>query len=310
MKRTLLLMISASLMTACGDDFTFEPAERIARDLVVVCPDASLNNESARDACADGIARSAVLFDYMDGLIRWGRIDSDASFDPQANDELTKLGSLTARRAYLSMFQFQDEGTIEQIDDATIILRMPVTFRNAMELGAYPEPFWWDANVWDAYQQTTEIVFTFIDERIVAIYMSGRDPERASRDPGPLVTDWTWVDDHGVTQPYAAQFSYLFSSDNPYAAELEETADGFFYAMRSADCTSCHVPSNPGNLRHVGLLNYPNQTLGLRERLVYVFEERTMPPAMPLEDHVNEDLLRRAIGFDIIADLAIAYEAP
>lgn len=307
------MLISTLLMTsACGKDFEFEPAERIARDLVIACPGAYLNSESARDECAFGIGRSTTLFDFSEGLVRWGRLDvtEDVDFDPQAHSGLTKLGSLTVRRVYLSMFQFLGEGTIEEIDDATIILRMPVKFRNAMSLGAYPEPFWWDANLWNAYQGTTEIVFVFIDERIVAIYLSGRDASRFTRNPGPLVTDWTWIDENGDTQPYAAQFSYLFSADNPYVAELEEIADGFDFAMRSADCTSCHVPSNPGGLKHVGLLNYPNQMLGLRERLVVVFETRSMPPGMPLEDHVNADLLERAIAFDIIADLAIAYEAP
>lgn len=309
---TLFFLLSTLFVIACGkDSVRYAPAEDVSRDLLAACPESEISNERTRDTCALAIGRSVALYESMNELVHWGRFsyEESASLDPQAHSELTRLGSLTARRAYVSLFAFTGEGVIEKIDVFTV-LRMPVRFRNTLPLGAYPEPFWFERSLWDAYQGTEELLFVWQDERIVAIYLDGSNPALVTRDVGPLVTDWNWIDDDGTRQPYASRFSYLFSAGNPYVGELEEIYGSFDRAMREADCVSCHVPSNPAMLQHISLLSYPNQMLGLRSRLVVVFENNAMPPGVGLEDHVVEELRFLARTFDRVADLAIAAEAP
>src|SRR5262249_56969900 len=96
-------------------------------------------DEMARNGCAGNLTELAVLRDAMREPFLWGGQAAGAGY--RLDTSTNKFNARVWRRMYLSTFMFGTDFSIEQIASSTV-LHMPITFRGAMPIGAYPYPFW------------------------------------------------------------------------------------------------------------------------------------------------------------------------
>ena len=126
-----------------------------------------------------------------------GRALRDTNLTQFAPDVLAGL--------YVPMFMFTGEYDVSfDSTEKLYRVRAPALFRNAMDLGQYPYPFWHDPRKWNDYQAANELNF-WVDPskmRIVTMQFSVRgkpDPRLISAPRTPPLFDgkWMWMDAAG-----------------------------------------------------------------------------------------------------------------
>ena len=307
MKKLSLVTLAATL-AACTSKPDAETVRSITRELIEGCPMAATDDESARDLCADRLARSTVLAGAMSDAILWGGYNpaNGDSYLPE-NRSLTEFDQFIFRRIYLSTFMYGGGSTLEE-KEGLYLLRVPVLFRNRLSEGSYPYPFWHSQDKWNAYQGATEVIFVFREGQIVAAYRAGADDSRKTQERGPFDGTWIWVDEAGEEQPHVALFSYLLSPENPHLFELDAAYRAFESEARMNTCPVCHAPDNVSKMNPLVILNLPNQALVARHDLLEVFRTNSMPPQVGLDDETRASLSALAEEFARIGDLALEYE--
>jgi hypothetical protein len=165
----LAALVAALSLTAgysarqSADDGTL--AQEIAQELLAASPLAAPNDEKARDASADRLTRSTFLRERMSEPFFWGPHLAGRSYDP-AQNPLTRFNPFVWRRMYLSLLMFEPGYRIERVGEFTL-LRMPVRFRNGLDPGSYPYPFWHATRKWESWQFTTEILFVLAGGQVL-----------------------------------------------------------------------------------------------------------------------------------------------
>jgi hypothetical protein len=302
-------VVASFISTACKNapQLTDEElAQAIAQGIVASCPLASPNDQGERDRCAERLTRLDVLRTSMADPIFWGGQKAGAGYDYKKSNT-TDFNPLVWRRMYLSTFMFNGESRIEKAGALTV-LHLPDAFRNALDSGAYPYPFWHSKAKWDSYQHSTELLIFIQGGRVVgSLRSSNTDPSR------PTVTHewdglWKWTDSRGA-EPYVSLYSYLLSPSNPHTARLETAYRAFEDGMRTESCEACHSPDNKMMMNPLELFSYPNQALTARHKIVAQLENNTMPPQMGISDEgTRQDLIRLAKDFAAAGDDALAFE--
>lgn len=292
-----------------------EIQDRIARQFVAASPVADPGDARARDLAASRLAECRDFLTAVGDRLLWGGCEPVKGYDPKTYS-LTEFDPIVWLKLYGSTLMFTGEHEVKTSGDFTI-LEMKARFRSNLDPGDYPYPFWHSSRKWQAYLDLTSLCLVFRGSRIVAVYrVSEADPNK------PLVDKkwdgrWMWRDPEGNQQPRVALFNYIFGSDNPHRAGVDEAYRRLESRFRAHDCTSCHSPDNAGKSRALLLLNYPNQSLFARHSLVETLENRQMPPAdhqknLPsgIEDESSRaELVQLARVFAREADAAIAFEA-
>lgn len=288
--------------------------ERLARGLAEASPMTDGKDPKARDLAGEKLGAFADLQKAIGQQILWGGFDPKLGYDP-ANHKLTAFDSVVWSKVYLSTFMFTGEHRVKQEGPRTI-LEVDAKFRDALDAGDYPYPFWHSAKKWQAYLDTQALALVFEGDRLVACYRKlYDDPSR------PKVTRewdgrWQWTDEKGVEQPRAALYSYLLSKGNPHVGTLDKAYRELEEKFRAQDCLSCHSPDNTAKASQLFLLNYPNQALSGRHELLTVFSKDTMPPtdqkkgtkAGLHDDATRGELFRLAKAFQAAGDAALEYE--
>ena len=288
-------------------------ADAVGVALERACLPAALERLSERDRCADALGRDSTLTAaHKDTYLRWGAQSQGAGYDI-ANSNTTLFDPFVWRRLYLSTFAFPGEHRVEALEDGRIVLHVPVLFRNELDAGEYPYPFWHSQPKWESYERTRELLFFFERDVITAVLRS--DQQDAERPHSERVWDgqWRWEDGQ---QPRVALFSFLFSKDNPHIEPLDRAYRAFSEKQRKAACESCHNPSNPSKINPLEFFNYPNQALTGRHDIVEQLELNKMPPAADSDAPAGldntayrEELLQLARSFAETGDRALAFEA-
>jgi hypothetical protein len=289
-------------------------AKRIARDLAAASPLAAPDDAAAHRLSAEKLARLESLREAMAEPFLWGGQRPGRGYKPE-DSHLTTMSPLVWRQMYLSLFMFTGEHQIEQADGYTV-LHLPGQFRNQLDPGAYPYPFWHAKKKWENYERAAKVILVLDQGKIVAGFRSAQEV-----DGRPQVTHhwdglWTWQDASGAAMPYVTLFRSLFSETNPHVAELETTYRALEEVAREQRCMHCHSPDNIGRANPLALLNYPNQALSTRHELVHELQENTMPPANEEEGHpagiadaaARKRLLELARAFAKAGDRALAHE--
>ena len=307
--RTIAPLVAASAAAPLSGA---ELADAIGSALARDCPPDSLDAISAHRQCADALTQDATLRASLPSFaLRWGAQAAGAGFD-LTRSNTTWLDSLVWTRLYLSTFAFPGGHRIER-DGERFVVRVPVVFRNALDAGEYPYPFWHSPAKWKSYEQS-EALLVFIERSsIIAVLRS--ETLDAARPHSERAWDehWQWQSAHGL-EPRVALFTYLFSSDNPHVASLEQAFRAFSEKQREAACTSCHNPSNPSQINPLEFFNYPNQALTARHDIVDEIVKNRMPPeqnGVPagIADPVyRRELLALAEAFAATGDRALEYE--
>jgi hypothetical protein len=302
-----LILISCLAQGLAQDDPDRAVAKAIAEGLIAACPPADPGDARARDLAADKLTRFALLRDAIRDPIFWGGHTPGHSYRPEDNS-LTVFNPFVWRRIYLSLYMFTGEYLIERVDRLTI-LHLACRFRNALDAGAYPYPFWHSQKKWNNYQRAVEVTLAIENGKIIAGYRSDReDPSRpyVARQWDGL---WQWTDAAGREMPYDALYSYLLSPSNPHLDRLDAAYRALEAEARQHNCTFCHSPSNPASMNPLRLLNFPNQALTVRHQIVQQLEQNLMPPNEGIPNSAQrQKLLELARTFAEVADQALDYE--
>jgi len=82
-------------------------------------------------------------------------------------DAVTRFNPLVYRRLYLSLYMFPTEHTVEQTPDGRTLLRLAAKFRNKLDMGSYPYPFWHKPGKWYGYQNAHELIFAIQNGKVL-----------------------------------------------------------------------------------------------------------------------------------------------
>lgn len=304
-------------LSGCGDEAVPAPdpdedlAREIAEGIVQACPAAAVDDAAARDACADRLTQLAVLRDAMSEPFFWGAQKADAGYDFAPSGK-THFNPLVWRRMYLSTYAFPGEYRIEKVDDLTVI-HLAHQFRNGLDMGAYPYPFWHSKDKWDSYQQSAEVMFFIRGGKLIGALRSAEKDAAKPNFPHAWDGQWHWTGEEGA-EPYVTLYSYLFKPQNPHVTRLDDAYRALEEELRAETCITCHSPDNLVKMNPLELFSYPNQAIAGRYDIVAQLEHNIMPPAsgdappgMPDEGR-RQRLINLASEFAAAADQALAHE--
>jgi mono/diheme cytochrome c family protein len=285
---------------------------RIAEGLAKLSPPADLSDPGARDAAGDRLSRFEPLLNAAGDRILWGGFDPTKGYDPEAYT-LTEFVPMVWAKMYLSTFTFPGPYQVRQ-EGKFRVAEVAAKFRNGLDSGDYPYPFWHSAKKWQAYVDAEALLLVFDRDRLIAAFRKAAPTTTVVEKPWD--GRWRWTDEKGAEQPRVALYSYLFSKDNPEVANLETRYRKMEQAFREESCTSCHTPDNPAKANPLLLLNFPNQALAGRHLLVKILRDNEMPPADEKkgvkagihDEATREKLIELAKEFETAADAALAYE--
>jgi hypothetical protein len=280
MKRRLITVAMVVSCTQQPQHFTGtdkELADQLAQQLAQACPMAAADDEDARSQCAQKLTDLDLLRDNMAETFLWGQ-QPDAGVVEVA-DHVTRFASLVYRRLYLSLYMFPAEHTVEDLGDGRTVLRIAAVFRNKLDMGAYPYPFWHKFGKWQQYQLAHDVLLIIQNGKLTAGLRSAEGTEDPNAFPEVMRGwggQWTWtLGDE--TYPKAPLFTWLFSGDNPYREQLDEAYRDLEAEMRKNQCMVCHQPDNVANQGQLELFSYPNQALSGRHRIVTQLTNNLMP---------------------------------
>lgn len=288
-KCTLLLHFCASMQMAEAADRlnqaqieqTIQP---MAEQLQKNCPASEPDNQVAFESCKKSLFNQSLIRQMMaQPVILWGR-QNDASL-PLKETHLTQFSPDILSGLYLPLFMFNGQFKVSFNEKEKLYqASLSTAFRNRLQPGQFPYPFWHDANKWSVYENARTILL-WIDPytaRIRAIQFStAGDPMAgvtgSKATPPTFDGQWLWTDAKGQTQPAVTLFDGLYRSDNPYKPQLDKTYRDFAIALRESQCLSCHVPNNPEKMKRLVLLQSPAHAAGEIQRVLKSVREKKMP---------------------------------
>jgi len=299
---------SGNIVSAQEASADIELAKKLGKEIIAACPVVNnLKSLAAFNSCADKLAKSKALRDTMNVPFLWGAQSKVDNYNLK-NNQTTQFDPLVWRRIYLSTFAFKGEPKVQQVNNL-VVIHLPTQFRNQLDIGDFPYPFWHSSKKWDSYQQTTELLFFLENKKLKGSLRSAVvDPKR------PKVNHawdgkWLWTDARGKQQPYVTLYTRLFSSANPHVAKLDAAYRALEGKLREHSCVACHAPDNSAKQNPILMLNYPNQALTLRHETVRQIQEKLMPPPNGItNEQERQQLVKLAQTFAEAGDKALAYE--
>src|SRR5262249_23700810 len=141
---------------------------------------------------------------------------------------------------------------------------------------------WHNKDKWESYERAKEILLVISGGKVQGGLRS------ADQDKAKPVKDYSW-DGHWhwsapsgeEVKPRVSLFAYLFPDHD--VTSLDAAYRHLEERLRPYRCVSCHSPDNSAEQKHLELLNYPNQALSARHRVVDVLEHSEMPPGTAIE---------------------------
>ena len=296
-------------------------ATEIAQEIAAACPIADPGDKSARDSCGEKLGKSKLLTNSTAIPVLWGVQTQIGNYNLITNRTTTMFHPLVMWRVYLSLFMFPGNYKIEQVGDQTII-HMPYQYRNKLDMGEYPYPYWHSKKKWESFQFAPEVLLLMEQGKVAGLLRSAQRDRSRPYNPREWDGRWHWTGKAGEAEPRVTLFEYLFSKSNPYVAELDSAYRALDAESRKHTCTVCHNPSNPSMATPLGIMEFPNQALSIRHRIVRVMEANRMPPAAVVGNRDKQEFipagiadeaerqryLKLARAFADAGDRALAYE--
>lgn len=324
-----LLGLSASAGFAAGGG-TGEASERakvkdfftpIATELSAKCPVAATNDHAAFEACRLALFNNSLFKRSLKNFVLWGRPPEGNINASLKEFKATQFGPDVYSGTYAPMWMFTSDFDLEYVEKEKIYRALlPAGFRNELDFGQYPYPFWHDAKKWTEYEAANTLAL-WIDPKSMKItqltfFKRADKPQvaRTERRHTPTFDGkWMWVDDKGQQQPAPMLFVGLYDAQNPHLKALDETYRKFALSMRDADCDSCHVPNNPDKMRRLVLLQTPLHAASEIERTIKDIKQNRMPLddmgiEKPLEPQLKKQLLKDAEAFAAAVKAAKKWE--
>src|SRR5262245_1892407 len=274
----------------------------LANELAAVCPLADPADQRAFESCRQGLFRGSLLRANLSTILLWGRPHPKPG-ESLKDTTLTQFAPEAWTGLYAPMFMFDGTWRVDYDDNERLYrAQLGVLFRNALEPGQYPYPFWHSRQKWNDYQDANTLVLWLKPDSgsiVVGQFTNdGREhpgPKTAPVPRPPFDGQWMWTDADGVVQPQPALFHGLFSDDNPYLKQLEPRYFDLANALRRGHCNDCHVPTNPNRMSRLVLLQTPVHAASEIKRLMRAVQDNDMP--------LDDSLLYREIDADTKAAL-------
>jgi len=295
-------------------------AAEVALDLQRVCPPASPSDQAAFDRCRHSLFGDSALRRNLAPRLLWGRRNQDAGAALK-DTNLTQFAPDVLAGLYFPLFMYSGEYTTEYVErERLYLIRLRAGFRNLLQPGQFPYPFWHEEAKWGVYQAANSVLL-WVDPKTAKIVIGqfterGNSPAVVSTQPIRPEFDgnWMWMDREGRIQPRVTLFDGLFRQDNPYLPKLDFTYRTLALRMRDAQCDSCHMPNNPRPMRRLVLMHTPAHAAGEIERLMKAVREDRMPLngagiEEPLEPALKRALLESGGAFEELIQAAKQWEA-
>jgi hypothetical protein len=299
---------------ASPSETDLEIAHKISDALVTACPMTSAGDEDARAQCAAKLSDDKYLADVMQNPILWGGQKAGTSYHPEESN-MNWFNTYVWRRMYLSLMMFPGAGTVEQTEDGLTVMHMPVQFRNELDMGSYPYPFWHSANKWASYQLAREFIVVIQNGKWFGAMRSLDQDTTRPQVAHTWSGQWQWQVGN-VQMPYVSLYAYLFSPSNPNTERLDSAYRALAEGLRNQSCLMCHSPDNYAAITPLEFFSYPNQALTARNSIIARLQSNSMPPAandlgLPAgisSDADRQELITLAQDFKAAGDAALAYE--
>jgi hypothetical protein len=292
---------------------------QLAAELSTACPIADPGDQRALDACRQALFHGSLLRRSVDTILLWGRANPVPGASLKETP-LTQFGPEVWTGLYAPLFMFNGDWRIEYDRDERLYrATLGALFRNALDPGQYPYPFWHSAKKWSDYQKANAIVLWIAPSGTIVAGQFINDGQQQSRltslpvERPPFDGQWMWTDRQGETQPAPALFHGLFSEDNPYLKDLESRYRDFADALRKGHCSGCHAPNNSSHTKRLVLLQTPAHAASEIKRLVRVIRDNEMPLddsliASEVDADTRAALLDYGVAFEETVDAARAWE--
>lgn len=323
-----LVMLGMPVRASAQTDVPVSPAERQkvsklaaswAAELAKLCPVAGPGDQAAFDACRERLFRDPVFRRGLPPRLLWGR-----QTDPKAalrDSNLTQFAPDVWVGIYLPLFMFNGKHTVDYVkSEGLFLVRLEAAFRNRLAPGQFPYPFWHNTDKWGFYQNAKSLLL-WVDPRTAIVRVAQYTPMAKTRAlVAATPTDhkfdgkWMWTDASGKLQPQVTLFDGLFSDKNPYKPKLEAAYRDLALQMRAGQCSTCHVPNNPYQMKRLVLLQTPAHAAGEIKRVLRSVRDNRMPldnlgVEQPLDPAIRKALLDSGTKFDAIVDAAKRWEA-
>jgi hypothetical protein len=235
---------------------------------------------------------------------------------------VTQFGNDVFTGTYAPLWMWDGKYDVDYVaKDKTWRITASAGFRNELDYGQYPYPFWHEARKWTDYEDANTVAI-WIDPKVMKVaqftfYKRADKPALALSTRRHMPTfdgKWMWVDEKGQPQPAPTLFVGLYSDNNPNLTRLDTTYRKMALTMRDAECDSCHVPNNPDKAKRLVLLQTPLHAASEIERVLKDVRQDRMPLddsgiEKPLKASLKERMLADAEAFAAVVNAAREWEA-
>jgi hypothetical protein len=288
-------------------------ARAIAAELVMHCPLADADDAGAFESCRAALDDGGALRSALPEVMLWGREDQPGAAS-LVRARFTELAPELWARLYAPLFMFNGNHAIEWVPgENQFVIRLEAAFRNRLAPGQFPTPFWHDQREWSAYQNTNGLLLWVQPQtgRIHVAQFTDRagTPLLQAVQPVARAFDgqWLWTDAGGRMQPAVTLLAVNASGGNPYRPAVDRQYRDLALQLREAQCSSCHVPSNPAGSRRLVLLSTPAHAAGEIDRVIRLVREGGRGHTLSAED--RQWLLQSAEAFRDTVQAARAWES-
>jgi hypothetical protein len=184
-------------------------AQQVSDIIIQSCPMSAANDENARALCAANLSDNKFLGSVMAETFQWGGQTTLGDYD-FANSNMNRFNVFVWRRMYLSLLMFPGDMSIEQTADGMTLVHLSYQFRNQLDIGSYPYPFWHSAKKWTSYQQAKEIILEFKGGKWLGALRSADQDASRPKVAHTWSGQWHW-ERGGQEMPYVSLYTYLLS---------------------------------------------------------------------------------------------------
>lgn len=298
-------------------------AAKLLGELSANCPVRPVADQAAHKTCREALfSADSVFRSSLKPFILWGRPLGGDINATLKEFRATQFGNDVFTGTYAPMWMWDGKYDVEYVaKDKIYRITAGAGFRNELNFGQYPYPFWHEPKKWTDYEDANTMAI-WIDPKIMKVsqltfYKRVDKPAVAQSSRRHMPTfdgKWMWVDDKGQQQPAPTLFVGLYSENNPHLARLDTSYRKMALTMRDAECDSCHVPNNPDKAKRLVLLQTPLHAASEIERLLKDVRQDRMPLddsgiEKPLKASLKEKLLADAEAFAAVVKAAREWEA-
>ena len=124
--------------------------EQLSQELAAVCPLADPADQGALEACRRALFTGSLLRRTLDAILLWGGPNPGENLKATT---LTQVAPEVWSGLYAPLFMFDGTWRLDYDESEQLYrARLGALFRNALDPGQYPYPFWHDARKWNDYQ--------------------------------------------------------------------------------------------------------------------------------------------------------------